>query len=364
MRARVLSLLLIGSAAALSWAASGSSAARDPLRDDIARWSKYLAENSSKDEMWTELRDATAPVLAKAQEAIHDGRWYLALQRLAPARANLAAQTYMDRIPAKERADMAAFEADWRRTGTALAADLKTPAAGALGGVTPAAVRAVGEAALPQVRTFYDASLDYGRNTMADAGFFYLASARAQRDFVEFCRSLSHPAPGGRRAPALRSIAGEIDALEGDLLSLYRPPASIDRHREFITASATLKESRELDEWGLRYGALLRYLQAAQRIALLRPQAPSLEGDALAARLAELEKRLDADGRDDSIGRIFLESAQGDVAHPEPGKKPEMAAASAEDVLPRYFAALGPSRPRPARAPAQVTVTLVRWPYT
>jgi hypothetical protein len=259
---------------------------------------------------------------------------------------------------------MAAFEAEWAKLGKELAPDLKTPSPGALAGVTPAAVRAVGEAALPQVRTFYDASLEYGHNTMADAGFFYLASARSQKDFVAFCRSLSRPAPGGEKDPALRSIAGEIDALEDDLLALYRPPASIDKHGAFITASATLKEAKELDGWGLRYGALLRYLQAALRIDALRSPAPSSEGAALQARLDGLGKKLDASGRDDSIARIFLESAQGDVAHLEPGKKPEAAAAVAEDVLPRYLAALEPSKARPARPPAAVTVTLVRWPYT
>jgi hypothetical protein len=43
---------------------------------------------------------------------------------------------------------------------------------------------------------------------------------------------------------------------------------------------------------------------------------------------------------------------------------PPIAAAIATDVLPRYFAALGPARPSPARPAPRVTVTLVRWPYT
>ena len=60
-----------------------------------------------------------------------------------------------------------------------------------------------------------------------------------------FCRTLSFPAP--RRAPPLRPLAGEVDALDTALLSAYRPPASIDRHSEFITASAAIKEARELD---------------------------------------------------------------------------------------------------------------------
>jgi hypothetical protein len=314
--------------------------------------------------MWTQLKESTSPVIARAEEAVNDGRWYLALQRLAPARANLAAQTLVEEMPAKRRSDMAAFEEDWKRYGRELAADLKTPAPDAFAGVTPAAVRAVGEAALPQIRVFYDASLEYGRNTMAEAGFFYLASARAQKDFVGFVRSLSRPPHGGGRAPALRSLEPEIHALEGELLAMYRPPASIDRHGEFISASSTLKEAAELDGWGLRCGALLRYLQAALRVDALRSPAPALEGEKLTARLAELDGRLDAGGRDDSIGRLFLESAQGDLAHLEAGKKPEAAAAIARDVLPRYFAALEPAKPGPAAPPAQVTVTLVRWPYT
>jgi hypothetical protein len=361
--AALVALTLAGLTAA--WAGAGPSAATpggDRLSADVAHWSKYLKENPSKDEMWTQLRDATSPVLARAEEAVRDGRWYLALQRLAPARANLAAQAFIEEMPARRRGDMTAFEADWKKYGRELAADLKTPAPDALAGVTPAAVRAVGEAALPQIRVFYDASLEYGRNTMAEAGFFYLASARSQKDFVGFVRSLSRPGAG--RPPALRSIAPEIDALEGELLALYRPPASIDRHGEFIGASSTLKEASELDGWGLRYGATLRYLQAALRIDALRSPAPSLEGAALASRLAELGKKVDAAGRDDSIARIFLEAAQGDVAHLEAGKRPETAAAIAEDVLPRYFAALEPAKPRPDVPPAAVTVTLVRWPYT
>jgi hypothetical protein len=372
-RLRVVGLLALGLAASV-WmihAAPGSAEGDsrrgpqdDRLADDVARWSKYLKDNPSTDENWIEVKNATLPAMARTEEAMRDGHWYLALQRLAVARANLAAQVHVDETPALERRDMAAFEAEWARLGKSLAPDLKGPSPSALEGVTPAAVRAVAETALPQIRTFYDASLDYGHNTMAEAGFFYLASARAQKDFVELARSLSRPAENGGRAPALRSIAPEIDALEGDLLALYRPPASIDRHRDFITASSTLKEASELDGWGLRYGALLRYLQAAQRIDALRSPAPSLDGAALAARLAELGKRLDASGRDDSIGRIFLEAAQGDVAHVEAGKKPEAAVAIAEDVLPRYFAALEPTKPRSAAPAAEVTVTLVRWPYT
>jgi hypothetical protein len=247
--------------------------------------------------------------------------------------------------------------------GRVLQSDLGTTSPRAFDGVRPAAVRALAEAALPQVRVFYQASLEYGRSTMPDSGLFYLGSARAQREFAAFCRTLSFPAP--RRAPPLRPLAGELDALEATLLSAYRPPASIDRHSEFITASSTLNEARELDSAGLRYGALLKYLQAALRTALLAPAPPKPLGDApLADRLHGLEGRLTAGDRDHSIGRIFLESAQADEAAAVPPARPATAEAIAADVLPRYFAALEPARPRPRRPAPRVTVTLVRWPYT
>jgi hypothetical protein len=86
--------------------------------------------------------------------------------------------------------------------------------------------------------------------------------------------------------------------------------------------------------------------------------------DTLKQRLHELELRLGQSGADDSIGRIFLEAAQADLAHPAASGTPTAAAAIAADVLPRYLDALAPARPEPRRPEPQVTVTLVRWPYT
>ena len=76
----------------------------------------------------------------------------------------------------------------------------------------------------------------------------------------------------------MRRLSDELDALEGELLSAYKPPASIDRHREFIAASSTLKEARELDAAGLSYGALLRYLQAVLRVAPADGEGPGADG--------------------------------------------------------------------------------------
>jgi hypothetical protein len=340
----------------------GEAGPKDPLAAEVERWSAYLRDNKSTDEMWTQVKEGSEPVLALAREALsHDRRW-VALQRLAAAWGHLAASEYMSARPADLKKDEAGFEAEWRRTGDRMRPDLGAPSPSEFAGLQPAAVRAVAEAAIPQARVYYDASLDYARSTTPDSGFFFLGMAQAQRGFVDFCTKLSSSST--LHAPPVREIRPEIDALEAELLAAYRPPASIDRHTEFIVASSTLKEARELDALGLHYGALLRYLQAALRVAPLRPSPPSLEAGAIAARLREMEARLSEGGVDSTLGRIFLESAQGDLEDTAPGKTPANAAAIASDVLPRYFAALEPARSEPPGPVPQVTVTLVRWPYT
>lgn len=340
--------------------ANGDS--QDPLAAEIERWSAFARDSRETHAMWAPVKQATEPALARARSALAAGRRFLALQQLGAARTNLAAFAYLAALPESGRKELSRLEAEWPRDGQALQADLaKTPPT-AFAGVQPAAIRAIAEAALPQVRAFYDASLEYGHSTDAEAGLFYLGAARSQREFASFCRRLSTPSP--LRAPELRSLAPELDTLEGELLARYRPPAAIDRHSEFIAASSVLKEARELDAAGLRFGALLRYLLAAQRSAQLRPDAPALDTAAVAARIRELDSRLSAGEIDHSIGRLFLESAQAEAASAAANSPSLVAAAIVADVLPRYFAALEPRLAEPPTPTALVTVTLVRWPYT
>jgi len=349
-------------AAPLLVLAGAAESKKDPLAADVEHWAKYVQENPSKDEFWTQIKDSVSPAIARTQQALKEERRLLALQRLAGWRPNLDGSVYVEKFPEAQRSDDKVFEAEWARVGKEIPKESAPASNSAVSSLRPAAVRAVGEAALPQIRGFYDASIEYGRNTMGNFGLVYIGAAIGQREFLTFLGTLHEPAL--KPAPALRSIAPELDALEAELLSAYRPPASIDRHSEFIGASSTLNEARELDAAGLRYGALLRYLQAALRVAPLRTkaaEAPSAE--ALGKKLRELDARLAASPADDTIGRIFLQSAQSEAAAASGGNL-AIAGTIADDVLPRYFAALEPARPAPARPPAQVTVTLVRWPYT
>lgn len=335
----------------------------DPLATEVARWSKFLKDTSSTEDFWIQVRDSSQPALQRADEALRDGRRLLALQRLAAARENLAAWSYASNRPSAVGDEAAAFEAEWVRLGKTIREARRPPSPKVLDGVTPAALRGLAEASLFQVKSYYDASLEYGRNTMPFFGLFYLGVAQGQRDFANLCRSWSTPSP--HRRPPLRALGGEIDALERDLLAVYRPPVSIDRHKEFILAHAALKEARELDASGLRYGALLRYLEAARRTGPLRAAASATpDAAALATRLRDFDSRLSAGNTDHTIGRLFLEAAQADLAAPASDAGPAVAATIADDVLPRYFSALEPARPEPPRPAPRVTVTMVRWPYT
>ena len=346
---------------ALAVAALGAAAgAADPLAAEIRRWSEFLQNNPRTDENWTQVKKATQPAIAQAEEALRAGRRLFALHRLAAARVNLAAAAYVGERPAEKRTDSAFLEGEWKRVGGVLKADLGPLHPADLDNVRPAAVRGLAEAALLQIRGFYDASLEYGHATAAEYGLFYLGEAQAQRDFVSFCRRLTEPS--SLRAPPLRAIGGELDALEGEILDAYRPPASIEKHGDFIAASALVKEARELNTACFWRGAMLRYLQAVQRFAPLKPGAPALDSKAVSDRLKEFETRLSDGQFDHSIGRLFLESAQAALASPDSGAPP--AGPIVSDVLPRYFAALEPARPAPPLPNPRVTVTLVRWPYT
>jgi hypothetical protein len=339
-------------------AASPAVASADPLAAEIARLSAIL-HGAPDDDFWKQIQGGPGTMLGRAEQALKDGRRNLALQRLGFARSDIAAAAWVMGRPAQERSDETAFEAAWERLGRDREREFRMPAATAFDGVRPALVRGLAEAAAAQAGTLYRASLDYGRSTEPLYGLFYAGTGEAQIEYAAFLRGLSDkraPAP-----PVLRSFAPDLDALEDQLLKSYKPPVSIDRHGEFITASASLKEARELDAAGLRYGALVKLLDATMRAGLLRPA--DAQADELKGRLEPFERRLAAAGRDHSIGRTYLEGAQANLPGVT-GANPAIAESIIRDVLLRYFAALEPAPPAPARPKPIVTVTLVRWPYT
>jgi hypothetical protein len=339
----------------------GASQAGDPLAEEIAKWSAFVHAESKATDQTEQARQSMKPGVERTEKALRENRRMLALQRLASIWANVGAINYSRSRPAIEHTDEAQFEAEWKRMGGVLHADRAVASPAAFGKLQPAAVRAVAEAAQPQIGIYYDASIDYSRSTSPEAGLYYVGSALAQKDFLALCQRLSVATPSP--APHLRSLAPDIESLQNEILRGYKPPASIDRHDEFILGNSLMKEARELDAAQLRYGALLRYLQGALRTGSLRAPNEKLDHGTLAVRLHEFEARLSDPAVDHSVGRIFLEAAQSEM-EAAPGTAPPAAVAIAIDVLPRYFAALEPAKSVPSKPAPRVTVTLIRWPYT
>jgi hypothetical protein len=338
------------------------AAARPRLARELDRWTRFLAAPAGRDDLEAQVRDEGRRALALADDALRAGHAWLALQRAAPALLDLAGAEYLRTIPAERQGDEAAFTAEHARMGGVLTDALGEVKPDELADVEPAALRALAQIARLQARAFYAASLEYALSTEPRFGYFYVGQAQGARAIVALCRELAAEAKAPPAPPPPRPLAPEIARLEDALLESYVPPRSLLQHGEFITASALLKEARELDAAGLRDGALLRLLQGALQSAPLRPAPAKLEGDALASALRDLELRVAKRGGDGSLARIFLDSAE--AARTGRDANPAQAATIAGDVLPRWFAALEPAAPATAAPPPRATVTLVRWPYT
>ena len=166
-------------------------ATSDPLARAIAEAASAFAAETSTDPLWTDAKGGIETSLNDAQRALAAGRRWFALERLSQARQSLLATRFALRHPAERarprgvrtRVDAPRRDA-WERGARA----------GPLDTMRPAALRALAEVAMPQVRINYDAGLEYGRNTQPEYGLYYVGVADAQRQFVALARTLTAPA--------------------------------------------------------------------------------------------------------------------------------------------------------------------------
>jgi hypothetical protein len=145
----------------------------------------------------------------------------------------------------------------------------------------------------------------------------------------------------------------------------------VQQHPLFIRSSALLKEARELEAEGLRYGALQRLLEARLRISRLPGKAAPMDGALIQPRVRAAQAEFAASKSDHTLLGLYLETAlfegragPGATVAPGAPNGHETARAVLEDVLPLYRAALGPAAPPPPARLAEATVTLIRWPFT
>jgi len=245
-----------------------------------------------------------------------------------------------------------AFEKKWTAVGE------PTPVAVSAGARRLALVEALAATAEARGSTTYHASRFYGEDAGLPGGLYYLGESRAVMQFAAFARSLDWAAAGA--APPLRSIAPEIGALDVEMTTAYET-MSRDNHSTYIGASAALKQARTLNDRSQYGGALFQYLLSRYLFAALRGPAAQ---EATEDRIAASRKTLDP-GVDNSIAELFLQLAGEGVAGSIPAQR-RGAAAAIEDVVPAYLRAIAPvtTTNAPSSPPAQVTITLVRWPFT
>ena len=294
---------------------------------------------------------APAARLDRAKAALAAHRPLLALYLFEVPWESAKAWTFVKGSSAVTTSD--AFAKKWTAVG-----EPRPARTGAIdGGRRPLLIEAIAAAAEGRGATTYYASRSYGEDAGVAAGLYYLGESQAVGQFAAFARALPWTPSGA--APSLRSIAPEIAALDADMTKAYE---SMDRasHSSYIVASAALKQARTLDEGGQYAGALFEYLLSRYIFAPLRGPAAA---DASAERIDEARKNLRA-GTDHSIAELFLQLAEEGVAGSVPAQR-RGAAAALEDVLPAYLRAIAPAATATAAAaPADVTITLVRWPFT
>lgn len=207
---------------------------------------------------------------------------------------------------------------------------------------------------------------DFEKKNLLDnyvSALYYDGEGKGQAEFSAFCSTLDLP----RKVSAfpLHSILPELQQLQTRVVAAYRPPLSFEHHADFIRLNATLKLAGELDAAKLYAGALYQYLDATQQFALFDTAIPAgPKQSRLRKSLQKMSTDLGGSQQDQSIAQLFLERAEAGLARsPDPAGWVTVETI-VEQVLPAYFAVLKASPPSEHQAPAEVTVMLVRWPYT
>jgi hypothetical protein len=300
--------------------------------------------------------DERAPLVARLDRAaasLEFGRGYLALYLIESPFESVAASSFAGAARVSSQDD---FERVWKETGSPVIA---APASGA----RPAIVDALAAIAEGRAAATYQASRPYGADAGVAAGLYYLGESRALVQFAALARGLRWPAPA--RRPSFRSIAPEIAALDATMTRQYESMAR-DEHASYISASAALKVARSLNDDGRYDGALFEYLLSRYLFAPLRGPAAA---EATVERVAGARAALTG-GADHSIAELFLQLADEGVSGSVPAQR-RGAAAALDDILPAYFAAVAPPATTTSTTAAaaattapEVTITLVRWPFT
>jgi hypothetical protein len=227
--------------------------------------------------------------------------------------------------------DLAQFEALWNRHRASFATRPEVKGRSLLH-------RALAEAAQNRAEKYFKASLPYAKASGAFSGIYYLAEAEANLRYRAFVESLPDQSPS-EKAPRREELEAALRSLDQETLGFFeKDPVG----RSAIQTSALTKEAHEQLEQNLLDAATLTILEARMELSR-RQTAPG------PAKLGVSNKEKQ------SIPAVFEASAN--------ERQDEVGRVIRADVLPLYTR-LYQQTTASRVAPASVTVTLVRWPYT
>jgi hypothetical protein len=269
----------------------------------------------------TEYRGGVSAALGRVDAAVRADRVYLALFELQRAFEMQSAFDFAARRTGITTSD--AFLTEWKRIGAP-----PSPAAPPIN--LPIFVQALATSAEARGPATYRASLPYSEDSGISSGLFYLGKSTAVYEFASFCRKLDWPAVVP--PPPLRSVDTELDVLDAEVAKAYGAADAAVRSA-FINVNVTLKLARETDGGGHHAAALLQYLLARYRFAMISAPATAASSD-LQRRLDSAQASLAGKKVDHSIAEMFLQIASTQMATETPG--PRAAAVILDTVLPAY----------------------------
>ena len=322
-------------------------------------------QNSVKDSANGEMAKNIGGFASDTKTALKAGRTYSALETLGRAFDLAGGLHETQEKDATAGNSLPVFESEWGKVNLELTS-LDGQAKGRDWSRSPAAIRALAEAAQGRTLTLMEGGRGFATATKPADGLFYVGEARGEAEFSDFLYKLGVSRRGA--VVRLRSVLPEIEALQEKTNAAFQPPRSIEMHPRFIALNSTLKFARELDSTRDYAGALYMYLEAVRHYGMLEATVAGEKQAKLRSALTEELNKNSASKNDDSILRIFLERVSGYLNNPQ-GEAPaadEWKATQVvlEQVLPAYYAALKPAAPLQQRAGSTATLTLVRWPYT
>lgn len=249
------------------------------------------------------------------------------LYRLRDAFVGIETLAFMSR---HKVASVGEFEALWKKN----AARFGKASAEARGSVLQ---RGLVESSVTRAGRLYKASLPYAKASAPWSGVYYLGEAEGNLRFRDFVRSIADAKD--EAAPVKERVTAMYKALERDTLTFFSTDAT---NQQVVPVSVRLKETRELLDTGRVAGATLLLVEA--RAALSRRGGPKGTYPPDAAK------------RTGSIATMLQAWADDEQA--------PMSGALRDEVVPFYGALFSEGGTAPRARAAQVTVTLVRWPYT